>query len=100
MTEAWLLFDEIALRRITAIYENGVLRPLKPLPLQEHQTVQIQVLPEDSGDELEQIADRTPKYSSNSKPFGSNDILSLPSVNKPSDTITFGATSVTKALSL
>ncbi len=40
---------------ITAIYENGVLRPLKPLSLQEHQTVQIQVLAEDSGDELEQI---------------------------------------------
>jgi predicted DNA-binding antitoxin AbrB/MazE fold protein len=32
---------------ITAIYENGVLRPLKPLPLQEQQTVRIQVLPED-----------------------------------------------------
>lgn len=40
---------------ITAIYENGVLRPLKPLSLQEHQTVQIQVLLEDSGNELEQI---------------------------------------------
>jgi predicted DNA-binding antitoxin AbrB/MazE fold protein len=39
---------------ITAIYENGVLRPLKPLSLQEHQTVQIQVLPE-NGTELEQI---------------------------------------------
>lgn len=39
---------------ITAIYENGVLRPLKPLSLQEHQTVQIQVLPE-NGNELEQI---------------------------------------------
>lgn len=39
---------------ITAIYENGVLRPLKPLSLQEHQTVKIQVLPED-GNELEQI---------------------------------------------
>ncbi|MEW6496990.1 MAG: antitoxin family protein [Cyanobacteriota bacterium] len=24
---------------ITAIYENGVLRPFSPLPLQEHQTV-------------------------------------------------------------
>lgn len=29
---------------ITAVYENGVLRPLSPLLLQEHQTVQIQVL--------------------------------------------------------
>jgi predicted DNA-binding antitoxin AbrB/MazE fold protein len=40
---------------ITAIYENGVLRPLSPLPLQEHQTVRIQVLAEDSVAELERI---------------------------------------------
>jgi predicted DNA-binding antitoxin AbrB/MazE fold protein len=40
---------------ITAIYENGVLRPLTPLPLQEHQTVRIQVLPEDPRAELERI---------------------------------------------
>ena len=40
---------------ITAIYENGVLRSLSPLPLQEHQTVRIQVLAEDSVAELEQI---------------------------------------------
>jgi predicted DNA-binding antitoxin AbrB/MazE fold protein len=40
---------------ITAIYENGVLRPLSPLSLQEHQTVRIQVLPEDSVTELERI---------------------------------------------
>lgn len=39
---------------IKAIYENGVLRPLKPLSLQENQTVKIQVLPEDEN-ELEQI---------------------------------------------
>jgi predicted DNA-binding antitoxin AbrB/MazE fold protein len=30
---------------ITAIYENGILRPLIPLPLREHQTIQIQILP-------------------------------------------------------
>jgi len=29
---------------ITAIYENGVLRPLNPLSLPEHQTLQLQVL--------------------------------------------------------
>lgn len=40
---------------ITAIYENGVLRPLSPLSLQEHQTVRIQVLPEDSVAELDRI---------------------------------------------
>lgn len=40
---------------ITAIYENGVLRPLSPLSLKEHQTVRIQVLPEDSVAELARI---------------------------------------------
>ena len=39
---------------ITAISENGVQHPLKHLSRQEHQTVQIQVLPED-GNELKQI---------------------------------------------
>jgi len=32
---------------VTAIYENGILRPLQPLPLQEHQRVRIQLLSED-----------------------------------------------------
>jgi predicted DNA-binding antitoxin AbrB/MazE fold protein len=31
---------------ITAVYENGVLRPLKPLNLPEHKTVNIQILPD------------------------------------------------------
>lgn len=31
---------------ITAVYENGVLRPLKPLKLPEHKTVNIQILPD------------------------------------------------------
>lgn len=31
---------------VTAIYEKGVLRPLRPLDLQEHQTVQLQVMPQ------------------------------------------------------
>lgn len=33
---------------ITAIYENGVLRPLKPLRLKEQQRVKVQLLPEDT----------------------------------------------------
>ena len=31
---------------VTAIYENGLLRPLTPLSLHEHQTVRIQIIPE------------------------------------------------------
>ena len=38
---------------ITAVYENGLLRPLQPLDLREHQTVRLQVLPERSLDEAE-----------------------------------------------
>ena len=30
---------------VEAIYENGVLRPAQPLPLQEHEKVQITVTP-------------------------------------------------------
>jgi len=31
---------------VTAVYENGMLRPLRPLKLREHQTVQLQIMPE------------------------------------------------------
>ncbi|MBL7202420.1 MAG: antitoxin family protein [Anaerolineae bacterium] len=33
---------------VTAVYENGLLRPLEPLDLRERQRVRIQVLPENS----------------------------------------------------
>jgi len=32
---------------VTAVYENGMLRPLQPLNLQEHQTVRLQIVPEE-----------------------------------------------------
>ena len=28
---------------VDAVYENGVLKPVQPLPLQEHERVQIQI---------------------------------------------------------
>jgi predicted DNA-binding antitoxin AbrB/MazE fold protein len=37
--------------RITAIYEDGVLRPLTPLPLPDHARVEIQILGESTSDE-------------------------------------------------
>jgi predicted DNA-binding antitoxin AbrB/MazE fold protein len=40
---------------IKAIYSNGVLKPLKPLPLDENQTVEIQVT---------KISEATPKTKS------------------------------------
>jgi predicted DNA-binding antitoxin AbrB/MazE fold protein len=32
---------------VTAVYENGMLRPLQPLNLQERQTVRLQIMPEE-----------------------------------------------------
>ena len=37
---------------VTAIYENGVLRPLAPLNLAEHTRVRIDIRPEPNIDEL------------------------------------------------
>ena len=34
---------------VTAVYENGLLRPLEPLDLRERQRVRIQVFPEEGG---------------------------------------------------
>jgi predicted DNA-binding antitoxin AbrB/MazE fold protein len=33
---------------VEAIYENGVLKPSQPLPLEEHETVQITIQPKTS----------------------------------------------------
>jgi predicted DNA-binding antitoxin AbrB/MazE fold protein len=50
------LFNEVVMTKIvTAIYENGVLRPLKPLPLQERQTVYLQILSNAVPNETQQL---------------------------------------------
>ena len=40
---------------ITAVYEDGKLRPLRPLNLREHQTVRVQVLSDEPTDEVDQV---------------------------------------------
>lgn len=40
---------------VTAIYEKGVLRPLKPLDLQEQETVRIQLLPAEAPDKTADV---------------------------------------------
>jgi len=42
-------------RRVEAVYENGVLRPLEPLPLREHQKVRVTV--SDTEDPLASMID-------------------------------------------
>jgi predicted DNA-binding antitoxin AbrB/MazE fold protein len=49
---------------IEAIYENGVLKPVQPLPLQEHERVRVtvesaQVSASTTADEAEQIVRRS-----------------------------------------
>lgn len=40
---------------VTAIYEGGMLRPLKPLHLRERQTVLLNVIPTSGDDEIDRI---------------------------------------------
>ena len=40
---------------ITAIYEHGVLHPLTPLDLQEHQRVNVEIVPEQPQETVEHI---------------------------------------------
>ncbi len=40
---------------VTAIYEDGILRPMHPLNLREKQRVRIQVWTEEAGDAVERV---------------------------------------------
>jgi predicted DNA-binding antitoxin AbrB/MazE fold protein len=40
---------------ITAVYEHGVLHPLTPLGLHEHQRVHVQIVPEAHQDTIEHV---------------------------------------------
>lgn len=40
-------------RVISAVYENGILRPLAPLPFSEKETIRLQVLPETANENEE-----------------------------------------------
>jgi predicted DNA-binding antitoxin AbrB/MazE fold protein len=43
---------------VEAVYENGVLRPLEPLPLEEHQRVRV-TISSISGDSLAPLVDQS-----------------------------------------
>ena len=62
---------------MTAVYENGILRPLRPLKLREHQTVYIQVLPEDSADAIQQVIQRLVAEGLLTPPPGHSDVAPL-----------------------
>ncbi len=42
---------------LLAVYEQGLLRPLKPLKLKEHQTIRLQILPETAPDKNQKRLD-------------------------------------------
>jgi predicted DNA-binding antitoxin AbrB/MazE fold protein len=46
------------IHRVDAVYEEGVLRPLAPLPLKEHQRVRV-AISGFSGDSLASMVDRS-----------------------------------------
>ena len=65
---------------ITAIYENGTLRPTQPLNLREQQKVRIQVLPDeptDAENELEQIIQTLIHEGKVTPPSGQSDVEPL-----------------------
>lgn len=41
---------------VKAVYENGVLRPLRPLKLRERQTVRLQIVPDEPTDAEDEAA--------------------------------------------
>ena len=43
---------------ITVTYENGVFRPHRPVAFKEHETMRIQVLPEETISEKEEVIQR------------------------------------------
>jgi predicted DNA-binding antitoxin AbrB/MazE fold protein len=60
---------------VTAVYERGVLRPLHPIDLHEHQTVRLQVLPE-SEDDVKSVVEALVQAGLLTPPPGRSDILS------------------------
>lgn len=67
---------------ITAVYENGLLRPLEPLHLQEQQRVWIQVLPELLDEEVKQVMQTLVSQGVVALPSGYSDIVPLPETER------------------
>jgi len=55
---------------LTAVYENGVLRPLGPVNLRERQTVRLQVLTDEPLDEADRIIQKLASAGLLSLPLG------------------------------
>ena len=58
---------------LTAVYEQGVLRPLHPVDLREHQTVRLQVLSELS-DDVDRVIDTLVRAGLLTPPAGCSEV--------------------------
>ena len=63
---------------VTAIYEDGKLRPLKPLNLREHQTVRVQVLSDEPAEQVQQVIRSLVADGLLTPPLGHSDIDPIP----------------------
>ena len=63
---------------LTAVYENGILRPLGPVKLRERQTVRLQVLTHEPVDEADQIIKKLANAGLLSLPPGQSTVKPVP----------------------
>lgn len=59
---------------LTAIYEDGVLRPLQPVPLRERQKVRIQLLPDEPDDAVDRVLQTLLASGALTAPSGHSDV--------------------------
>ena len=67
---------------ISAIYENGILRPLEPLKLQQRQLIQIQILPDEAADKTEQAVRHLLELGLAKPPRGCSDVAPVPEAER------------------
>jgi predicted DNA-binding antitoxin AbrB/MazE fold protein len=59
---------------LTAVYENGILRPLEPVKLRERQRVRLQILSDEPADEADQIIETLASAGLLTLPSGGSDV--------------------------
>jgi predicted DNA-binding antitoxin AbrB/MazE fold protein len=59
---------------LTVVYENGVLRPLQPVPLREQQKVRIQLLPDEPDDAVDRVLQALLASGALTAPSGHSDV--------------------------
>jgi len=67
---------------ISVIYENGILRPLKPLNLQQRQLIQVQILPDETADKTEQAVRSLVEAGLVKPPRGCSDVEPVPEAER------------------